>query len=95
MGNEKLTSMLMLEVNSDILRERLRQNTLWGTQRHPYYKWLAIALEEVGEISEAMQVLDGEGKPTDAQDLYEEIVQAAAVLQALGEHVKEDMEKEG
>ena len=86
---------LMLDVSDDVLAERERQNEKWGHQRHPHEVWLTIAIEEVGETAQAIQALKGWGKETDASNLYEEAVQAAAVLQAFAEQVKEEMEKRG
>lgn len=83
---------LMIEVNDDVLAERERQNEKWGLQRHPHELWLTIAIEEVGEVSQAIQASLGWGKPTDASNLYEECIQAAAVFAALAEQVKEEME---
>ena len=34
--------------------EDLRQLTKWGDQTHDMFRWLAILVEEVGELSEAM-----------------------------------------
>lgn len=83
---------LMIQVNDDIYKERERQNAKWGPQRHPHETWYVIAAEEGGEVAQAIQANKGWGKPTDAQNLYEEIVQQAAVLQAFAEQVLEEME---
>ncbi|XJZ25977.1 hypothetical protein ACF5W4_11245 [Bacillota bacterium Lsc_1132] len=83
---------LQLVVNNDILVERQEQNKKWGFQRHNFGKWLAILTEEFGEVGQAMQPLLGltTTKPTDAQDLYEELIQLAAVAQAIAEQVREE-----
>lgn len=83
---------LMYEVSVDVLRERKRQNSKWGKQRHNAGKWLAILMEEVGEVAEASQKSLGltTMKETDASDLYEEIIQASAVLNAWAEQIKEE-----
>ena len=60
--------------NNLIQIEREEQDAKWGEQRHSDEKWLAIAVEEFGEIAEA--VLEG-----NEEGLLEEIVQLAAVLQ--------------
>lgn len=81
---------LMKEVNKHILAERIQQNKKWGLQRHSHETWYVIASEEGGEVAQAIQVAKGWGKPTDAQNLYKEIVQHAAVLQAFAEQVLEE-----
>ena len=60
--------------NNLIQSERNAQDEKWGEQRHSDEKWLAIAVEEVGELAEAILENNEEG-------LLEEIVQLAAVLQ--------------
>lgn len=83
---------LMLEVNDETLAERQRQNEKWGTQRHGYGRWLAILGEEFGEVCEALGPLMGleTGKDSDADDPYEELIQLAAVAQAIAEQIKEE-----
>lgn len=80
---------LMQEVNTDVLQERVKQNMKWGIQRHGHGDWLMILTEEVGEVAEAMQKVKGWGKPSDADDLYEELIHVAAVASAIAEQVKE------
>ena len=60
--------------NNLIQIERNTQDEKWGEQHHSDEKWLAIAVEEVGEIAEATLEKNEEG-------LLKEIVQLAAVLQ--------------
>lgn len=60
--------------NNLIEIERNAQDAKWGEQRHSDERWLAIALEELGEVAKA----DNEGNEV---GLLEEIVQVAAVLQ--------------
>lgn len=90
----QLITALMQEVNKQILVERVEQNKKWGPQRHPHETWYVIAAEEGGEVAQAIQVLKGWGKPTDAQNLYKEIIQQAAVLQAFAEQVLEEMRQQ-
>jgi NTP pyrophosphatase (non-canonical NTP hydrolase) len=75
-----------------VRNERTRQHVLWGLQRHPLGKWLAILGEEFGEVAEAMQPLMGltTTKETDANNLEEELVQLAAVAVAIVEQLKEE-----
>ncbi|WP_218825864.1 MazG-like family protein [Priestia aryabhattai] len=83
---------LMVEINKDVLQERVSQNTKWGHQRHPMGAWLAILAEEFGEVSQAMQSKLGltSMKDSDADDLYKELIQVAAVASAIAEQVKEE-----
>ena len=37
-----------------IMLERAKQIAKWGEQNHPSYTWLAILVEEVGELGQAM-----------------------------------------
>jgi len=60
--------------NNLIQIEREAQDEKWGEQRHSDEKWLAILLEELGEVSAAVLEKNEEG-------LLEETVQVAAVLQ--------------
>ncbi|MCA4157671.1 MazG-like family protein [Priestia megaterium] len=82
---------LMIDVNYAVLNERIKQNKKWGLQRHDMGKWLAILAEEFGEVAQAMQGSLGltSIKETDADNLYEELIQVAAVASAIAEQVKE------
>ncbi|RNB63279.1 hypothetical protein EDM55_29225 [Brevibacillus centrosporus] len=82
----------MAHVNNDVLEERCKQDAKWGKQRHDLGGWLMILMEEVGEVSEAMMKERGWGKPTDANDLYKELIQVAAVASAIAEQVLEQSE---
>ena len=77
-------------VLNQVDNERLKQDAMWGKQRHDRGTWLAILMEEVGEVAQAMQVNQSWGKKTDAGDLYAELVQVAAVAVAIAEQVVED-----
>ena len=70
--------------------ERLLQNKKWGRQRRSLGIWLKILVEEVGEVAQAMQSNESWGKPTDAENLYTELIQVAAVCVAIAEQVKEE-----
>jgi NTP pyrophosphatase (non-canonical NTP hydrolase) len=80
----------LLKTNDDILAERMKQEAKWGTQRHNWGDWLIILVEEVGELSQAMGATKSWAKPTDAQNLYEEAIQVAAVAQAIAEHIRDE-----
>lgn len=77
-------------VADDVLDERARQNIKWGKQNHPYTVWLAILMEEVGEVAQAMQEGSAHHKESDASDLYSELIQVAAVATAIAEQVLDD-----
>jgi len=79
-----------IAVADDILDERTRQNIKWGKQNHPYTVWLAILMEEVGEVAQAMQEGSAHHKKSDANDLYNELIQVAAVATAIAERVLDD-----
>ena len=83
---------LMLEINNEVFIERMQQNEKWGVQRHPMGRWLAILVEEVGEVAEAMQDGMVSQKSTDANNLYKELIQVGAVASAMAEQVKEEQE---
>lgn len=76
---------LRLSVLNDVSKERDRQNR---PQRHDYKTWLTILVDEV-EVVQAMQSEMGWGKPTDANNLYEELIHVAAVSVAIAEQIKE------
>jgi len=78
------------KVLNQVGNERLKQYAKWGKQRHDRGTWLAILMEEVGEVAQAMQVNQSWGKKSDAGDLYSELVQVAAVAVAIAEQVAED-----
>ncbi|MFD0825829.1 MazG-like family protein [Neobacillus sp. M.A.Huq-85] len=85
---------LMTEVNLEVFKERVLQNQKWGNQRHPLGVWLAILGEEFGEVCQATQSYLNlvSAKETDADDLYKELIQVAAVASAIAEQIKEEME---
>lgn len=56
-----------------IQQEMAKQDEKWGKQSHYNHVWLAILIEEIGEIGQAIN----EG---DLDNLEIELVQASAVL---------------
>jgi hypothetical protein len=80
----------MIEINNDVLLERIRQNQLWGMQKHHIGTWLAILGEEFGEVCQAAQshLKLVSAKETDSNNLYEECIHLAAVASAIAEQVK-------
>lgn len=83
---------LKIKVLLDVNKERDRQDELWGLQRHEYSKWLAILAEEFGEVAQAINGINfpKDAKQTDADNLYEELIQVAAVAVAIAEQVLEE-----
>lgn len=76
-----------------VMRERHRQLAKFGHQRHKNPGvWLAILGEEFGEVCQAAGPTMGlsTGKPTDADDLYTELIQVAAVAVAWAEQIAEE-----
>lgn len=84
MDPKKLTAMVLV----DVLAERMCQNELWGDQQHEPPIWLAILMEEVGELARALL------QSNDESARYEAI-QAAAVAVALVECLDRQQEREG
>lgn len=68
--------------------EREKQDRKWGVQRHDDKTWLAILMEEVGEI--AMTLLDNEDKGHPECLRNKEIIQVAAVCVAWMEGLARD-----
>jgi NTP pyrophosphatase (non-canonical NTP hydrolase) len=64
-------------VNRQIEAERDFQDAKWGEQNHDDYRWLAILMEEVGELAQAM--LHDEFGGSHAGTAQSELVQVAAV----------------
>lgn len=85
---------LTFKVLDDINSERINQDEKWGIQRHSYHVWFSILVEEVGEVAEALQKGSVAYKSTDADNLYKELIQVAAVATAIAEQVRELDESE-
>lgn len=64
----------------DVRKERTRQEVLWGGRHNSLLKWSCILMEECGELAQA--ILD-----KDQDQVYEELVQVAAVAVAWGEQI--------
>ena len=62
-------------VLSEVKEERSLQNLAWGEQDHNPFYWLAVLVEEVGEVAEALV----RGHETTIQDYRHELIQVAAV----------------
>jgi NTP pyrophosphatase (non-canonical NTP hydrolase) len=72
----------------DVMLERAAQDRKWGEQNHPDLRWLAILVEEVGELAQALI----DGRPADAR---RELVQVTAVGLAWLEAMERRAEQEG
>lgn len=62
------------------LEERTKQNKKWGEQNHEDVWWLAILMEEVGELAEC--TLHARFGGSEAENGKKELVQVAAVALA-------------
>lgn len=73
-------------VLTDIVDERHRQDELYGRQSHPPLAWLAILMEEVGEVSKEVCEHHFQYKGDQKERLLrmrKELVQVAAVAVAM------------
>jgi NTP pyrophosphatase (non-canonical NTP hydrolase) len=77
-------------IYSQIEAERIRQDGLWGEQRHTLDRWLTILVEEVGEVAKAMQGDDPDRVEDEAE---EELIQVAAVAVQIVEKIQEARER--
>ncbi len=79
-------------VIQSVKRERERQNKLYGLQRHDINVWQGILIEEVGEVAQAINGINlpKDAKETDSDNLYEELIQVAAVAVAIAEQILEE-----
>ena len=64
-----------------VRQERYRQLGIWGDQEHELFKWIAIALEELGEAAKA--ALEG-----DITAYHKELIETAAVCVAAAEDIE-------
>ena len=63
----------MRAILDQIAKERERQDIKWGQQNHENGYWLAILMEEVGEVAKA--IVEGSGPST----VRTELIHVAAV----------------
>lgn len=66
----------------EIQNERDRQDQKWGEQNHGMEWWLAILMEEVGELSQATLEKHFGGRHGTDEQIMSEAIQVAAVAQA-------------
>lgn len=65
-------------VMGQIKQERERQNEKWGDQDHTDEMWLAILIEEVGEVAKELVQTRQKGS-SDAYLMKKELIHAVAV----------------
>lgn len=83
------------KVSNDVMDERFRQIRLYGEQQLSDGEFLAVLVEEVGEVAQSLQVGSDASKPTDASNTYEELIQVSAVAQKWAEKIlKESQQKQ-
>ena len=68
-----------------VQQERIEQDNKWGIQDHKPSVWLAILMEEIGEMSSA--IIKQDWKPLMQRDtnMEHELIQGTAVLKAMWE----------
>ena len=74
----------------DVLDERKRQDEKWGEQNHSPYIYLAILLEEVGELAQAILHSQFGGKAGGFDNVRKEAIHTAAVALAIIECLDRD-----
>jgi hypothetical protein len=78
-----------------VVDERIRQELRWGIQRHSWPEWTCILTEEIGEAAQKANQLHWADGGTAFQmeplreEFREELVQSAAVIVAMIEHLDE------
>ena len=60
-----------------LLNEDQRQHIKWGIQQHDPYRWLAILVEEVGELAQA--ILKAEFENDITEKIEKEAIQVATL----------------
>jgi len=78
----------MNQALQDILAERARQDAKWGEQNHDPFTYLAVLIEEVGELAQAALHRQFGGHAADG--LRTEAVHTAAVALAIVECLDRD-----
>lgn len=71
-----------------INKERESQMEKWGHQKHDYFTWMAIAMEEMGEAFQALNSGLFSGKESDPDNFQHELIQTAAVIVAILEQLE-------
>ena len=76
----------LIDILSEVIQERCRQEAKWGEQNHKPVEWCAILGEEVGEVNKA--ALEAHFKQyykdnDQLADYRRELIQVAAVAVAM------------
>lgn len=82
-------SEILIEIGSEIFKERLSQEAQWGQQNHDPSYWMVILMEEVGEACHEIC-----GKSKNYWNYRKELIQVAAVAFAAIESLDRGMEGE-
>ena len=87
-GGESTLSPALRMALADVIRERKRQNSLYGEPVNLNLETaLTILVEEVGECAQAIQAEYDWSKSTDKANTYEEFIQVAAVATKVAEYI--------
>ena len=87
-GSEGSLSPALRMALADVIRERKRQNALYGEQFDMSLEMaLTILIEEVGEFAQAIQAEYDWSKSSDKANTYEELIQVAAVATKVAEFI--------
>ncbi|WP_340074498.1 hypothetical protein [Leptobacterium sp. I13] len=74
------------KVISEVIDERLSQDTKWGEQNHRPMEWLSILGEEVGEVNKAcLETYFNYPENGGYTEMRKEVIQVAAVAVAIVE----------
>lgn len=91
--SERKNSKKMKRAIEDVVAERQRQQELWGDQTHSMSQWLAILVEEVGEVAKEVNEYYSEEYTHERlqrlKNYRTELVQVAAVAVHMIEKVDE------
>ncbi len=80
-----IAAMLTTPALTDVMSERQRQDQKWGEQNHDPYVYMAILMEELGEMAQAALQTQFGGKHGGLDHLREDAVHTAAVALAIVE----------
>lgn len=82
------TTYATFEALEAVARERERQDARWGRQAHAPAAWVAILVEEVGEVAKEVAENVAGDKPLDVTAYVAELAHVAAVAVAAIEACK-------
>ena len=88
--------MSQAKILAAIAAERQAQDSKWGEQNHHTLEWLSILVEEVGEVSQAINEYHWRDAPM--ENIRKELIQVAAVavsaLESMERNYPSDAETE-